>query len=89
MHVSCGKGANSEHRIFHGQAASRRRIRCYIQDRTQPEWMRPIILNRYEDKWFYPKSNNEFTGGIFGWSGPLPVGRLDDPMPPTVQEFSL
>jgi hypothetical protein len=62
---------------------------CYIQDRTQPEWMRPIILCRYEDKWFYPKSNNVFTSGVFGWSGPLPVGRLDDPTPPTVQEYSL
>lgn len=62
---------------------------CYIQDRTQPEWVRPIILHRYEERWFYPKSNNEFVNGIFGWSGPLPVGRLDDPTPPCIQEFDL
>jgi hypothetical protein len=62
---------------------------CYIQDRTQPEWMRPIILHRYEEKWFYPKSNNVCAHKVFGWSGPLPVGRLDDPTPPSIQEFSL
>lgn len=62
---------------------------CYVQDRTAPEWVRAIILHRYEEKWFYPKSNNEFTAIIFGWSGPLPVGRLDDPHPPTVPEFDL
>lgn len=62
---------------------------CFIQDRTQPEWVRPIILNWFEEKWYYPRSNNQFLNGVFGWTGPLPVGRLDDPIPPTVQEFSL
>lgn len=62
---------------------------CLIQDRTQPEWVRPIILHRHEDRWYYPKSSNEFTAGVFGWFGPLPVARLDDPFPPTVQEFDL
>lgn len=62
---------------------------CLIQDRTQPEWVRPIILNWHETRWYYPKSNNEFTSGVFGWLGPLPVARLDDPFPPAVQEFNL
>jgi hypothetical protein len=62
---------------------------AYIQDRTQPEWMRPIILCWHEDCWYYPKSNNDFPGRVFGWLGPLPVGRLDDPHPPVMQEFDL
>lgn len=59
-----------------------------IQDRTQPEWVRPIILHWHDGRWYYPKSNNEFTAGVFGWLGPLPVGRLDDPFP-LVREFDL
>jgi hypothetical protein len=43
----------------------------------------------HEEKWYYPKSSNEFHSGIFGWCGPLPVGRLDDPHPPCIQEYSL
>lgn len=62
---------------------------AYIQDRTQPEWVRPIILHWYEGKWYYPRSDREFAGGVFGWMGPLPVGRLDDPHPPAVMEFDL
>jgi hypothetical protein len=51
--------------------------------------MRPIILCWHEDCWYYPKSNNDFPGRVFGWLGPLPVGRLDDPHPPVMQEFDL
>ena len=60
-----------------------------IQDRTAPEWVRPIILHWHDGLWYYAKSNNEFTAGVFGWLGPLPVGRLDDPHPPSVPEFDL
>jgi hypothetical protein len=62
---------------------------CYIQDRTQPEWVRPIILHWYQSLWYFPRSDKEYTSGVFGWMGPLPVGRLDDPHPPVLQEFDL
>jgi hypothetical protein len=62
---------------------------CNVQDRTQPEWTRPIILNWHDGKWYFPRSNNQYPSGVFGWTGPLPIGRLDDPFPPTVQEYSL
>lgn len=62
---------------------------CYIQDRTAPEWVRPIILHWFEGRWYYSHSNTEFRSGVFGWCGPLPVGRIDDPHPPAVMEFDL
>lgn len=62
---------------------------CYIQDRTQPDWLRPIILHWYDGEWFFPRSDKEYPNRVFGWTGPLPVGRLDDPHPPVVQEFDL
>jgi hypothetical protein len=75
--------------VFMGKPQRDGEYVCYIQDRTQPEWVRPIILQRHEENWYYPKSSNEFHSGIFGWCGPLPVGRLDDPHPPCIQEYSL
>lgn len=84
-----GKEPNMSIEFFMGKPQRDGEYVCYIQDRTAPEWTRSIILYRHEGKWFYPKSNNEFHSGVFGWTGPLPVGRLDDPMPPCVQEFSL
>lgn len=61
----------------------------FIQDRTAPDWMRPIILHWHDGRWYYPKADTEFRAGVFGWNGPLPVGRLDDPHPPALQEFDL
>lgn len=62
---------------------------AFIQDRTQPDWVRPIILHWYAGKWYFPRSDREFPSPVFGWVGPLPVGRLDDPHPPVVMEFDL
>jgi hypothetical protein len=62
---------------------------AYIQDRTQPDWLRPIILHWYDTKWYFPRSDREYPNRVFGWTGPLPVGRLDDPHPPCRQEFDL
>lgn len=62
---------------------------AYIQDRTQPDWLRPIILHRFAGKWYFTRSDTEYPHQVFGWSGPLPVGKLDDPVPPVMQEFDL
>lgn len=62
---------------------------CYVQDRTQPEWMRPIILQWFRGEWYFPRSDKKYGERVFGWSGPIPTGKLTDPIPPTVQEFDL
>lgn len=62
---------------------------CYVRDRTQPEWLRPIILSHYYGTWYFPRSDKKYPERVYGWSGPLPTGKLSDPIPPTVQEFDL
>lgn len=62
---------------------------AYVQDRTQPDWLRPIILQWYMGKWYFPRSNKEYPNQVFGWTGPLPRGKLTDPIPPVEQEFDL
>lgn len=62
---------------------------CYVQDRTQPDWLRPIILQWYGATWYFPRSDKEYPNRVFGWTGPLPKGKVTDPIPPVVQEFDL
>ncbi len=61
----------------------------YVQDRTQPEWLRPIILQWYQGAWYFPRSDKLYPNKVFGWSGPLPKGKLCDPHPPVEMEFDL
>lgn len=62
---------------------------CYVRDRTQPEWLRPILLCWYYRDWFFPRSDKNYPEEVYGWSGPLPTGKLTDPVPPTLQEYDL
>lgn len=62
---------------------------CYVRDRTQPEWLRPILLQWHYTKWYFPRSDKTYQELVYGWSGPLPVGKLSDPVPPVLQEYDL
>jgi hypothetical protein len=53
---------------------------CYIQDRTQPEWMRPIILNRYDRQVVLPQVEQRIYERHFRVVGTVagrPAGRSD------------
>ena len=75
--------------FFMGKPQRNHQYICYVIDRTQPEWLRPIILSWYHEKWYFPRSDKEYPGEVYGWSGPIPTGKLSDPLPPTIQEFDL
>lgn len=62
---------------------------CFVRDRTQPEWLRPVILHWHYKHWYFPRSDKQYPNCVYGWSGPLPVGKISDPIPPTEQEWDL
>jgi hypothetical protein len=72
-----------------GEPPSNGHYVAYVRDRTAPEWLRPILLYWGFKEWFFPRSDKPYPEKVFGWSGPLPTGKVDDPIPPTVQEFDL
>jgi hypothetical protein len=45
---------------------------AYVQDRTQPDWLRPIILHWYDTKWYFPRSDREYPNRCTDGPGRCP-----------------
>jgi len=63
-----------------GTPQSDGRYLCIVENDLQPSWALPVILT-WRGQWLLPTSEKPHKWPIYGWIGPLPIGRLSKMFP--------
>lgn len=68
--------------ISNREPATEGRYLAFVADDVTKIYARPIVLMWDKGWWYYPTSSVRYSPKVYGWFGPLPVGKLTELFPP-------